>query len=198
MWRGEWGRGGERRRLFATHRFYYIACWWWGDGWSSRQVSLKVFTTLVHRVKQDCTCELQMSNRSFHFWVVHKSLLPISSFSHRPLIISTVFPWTTGCITAASQMLLAESQLSLLSQSDGPGHTSGNPWQGSPLPSLLHPHPHPLYRADWIKISRWLFYASWKNKTNTEPKHRGEICLSSRSWAEVTHALAQGLFSASL
>lgn len=42
------------------------------------------------------------------------------------------------------------------------------------------------------------FYASWKNKTNREPKHWVEACLSSQSWAEVTHDLVQEIFSTTL
>lgn len=44
----------------------------------------------------------------------------------------------------SSHMLLAQSQLSLLSQSNVLGHTSGIPWQGSPLPSLHH-HPQHFF-----------------------------------------------------
>lgn len=122
---------------------------------------------LVHRVKQDCTYELQMSCLlsfsfkpilpCFYFWIVWICnfaclLLLISPPMSSPVLIIFAF-FSCRLDASASHMLLAESQLSLLSQSDGPGHTSGNPWQGSPLPSLLH-HRHPLYRADWIKIFR--------------------------------------------
>lgn len=167
---------------------------------------------LVHSVKQDCRCEQQMNNRSFslrqsffslcfHFWIVYLSFWP-SPLSHIcTIVFACTYPFfflpvQTGCIIMGSHMLLAESQLSLLSQSDGPGHTSGNPWQGSPLPSLLH-HSHPLYRTDWIEIFHWLLRLL-KQQNRYRTKHVGEVFLSSRSWGEVTHALAQGLFSTTL
>lgn len=112
-------------------------------------------TPLVHLVKQDYRCEQQMKNRSFPLSLELSSNFPmllllnclpvIFFFTHLPFLISPplsssphlsfiffFLPVQTGCISVSSHMLLAESQLSLLSQSDGPGHTSGSPWQGSP------------------------------------------------------------------
>lgn len=106
------------------------------------------------------TCELQMSNRNFKLFFpmvlflkrlpVINILSPLSYLLHcLPPFNRFLLPLPSSCITEASRELLAESQLSLLSQSDGPGHTSGNPWQGSPLPRLLrHPPNPPLW--SWL------------------------------------------------
>lgn len=87
---------------------------------------------------------------------------PRLSFLNCLFVILPIFfplislPLSSGCISVGSHVHQTESQLSLLQRSDGlAGHTSGSPWQGSPLPSVLH-HPHPLYGADWIEIFRWL------------------------------------------
>lgn len=125
-------------------------------------------------------------------------ILPVFSL-HIFIIFCTYhfffLPVPTGCINASSHMLQAESQLSLLSQNDWPGHTSGNPWQEVHCPASSTTHPFIELTGSGPFVG---FYTSWKNKANTEPKHWWEVCLSSRSWAEVTHALVQGLFSATM
>lgn len=134
---------------------------------------------------------------SFHFMSIchFAHLSSLSYLPHCLLLYLSFFlflPVQTGCINAGSHMLLAESQLSLLSQSDGPGHTSGNPWLGSPLPSLLR-HPHPLYGADWIEIFRWLLrLLKQQNRYRTKtlrgglsfisPLSRGYTCSCSRAF----------------
>ncbi len=80
------------------------------------------------------------------------------SYLHHCLLLLIVFfllPVQTGCTSVGSHMLLAESQLSLLSQSDGPGHTSGSPWQESP-PAQPPPSPPP---ALWSRLDRDLSWA---------------------------------------
>lgn len=101
-------------------------------------------------------------------------LLHLSFFFFPPFFL----PVPTGCINANSHMLQAERQLSLLSQSDGPGHTSGNPWQGSPLPRLLH-HP-PLYGAEWIDIVQF-----------TPPEKTKAIQNQNNEWWSVFHLGAE-------
>lgn len=101
-------------------------------------------------------------------------------------------PVQTRCIDVGSHMLLAEGQLSLLSQSDWPGRTSGSPWQGSP-PAQPPPSPHPLYGADWIEIFRWLLcLLKQQNRYRTKTLRgglsfiselsRGYTCFCSRAF----------------
>lgn len=81
-------------------------------------------------------------------------------------------------------MLLAQSQLSLLSQSNVLGHTSGIPWQGSPLPSLHHHPQHFFFNgADWIEIFRWpSFVPPEKTKLMQDQNNEGRSVF--HLWAE--------------
>lgn len=161
-------------------------------------------------MKRDYTCELQMNNRRQFFF--YQSLfpmllflnglfviLPILSISYLHLCLPLHLSFSffllvqNGCIDAGSHMLLAESQLSLVLQSDGPGHTSGNPWQRSPLPSLLH-HPHRLYGADWIEIFRRLLrLLKQQNRYRTKTLRRSVFHLGAE---QRLHMLLLKSFSA--
>lgn len=94
-------------------------------------------------------------------WITEASLLLKNPFFPHPTSLNCLFvtlpifsfffpPYLYNCflldfsIFPSSHMLLAQSQLSLLSQSNVLGHTSGIPWQGSPLPSLHH-HPQHFF-----------------------------------------------------
>lgn len=124
-------------------------------------------------MEQGCTCEVVMNNRRFS-----QTLFPTVLFLNCLFVIlPTSSPSLCQISTivffdAASHMLLAESQLSLLSQSDGPGHTSGNPWQGSPL---AQPPP-----TDWTEIFRRLFTPAETTKPIQNQNTAKEVCLSSQ------------------
>lgn len=123
----------------------------------------------------------------FFFYFLHAFLKSCNVPHFHSLGSSSTFafrPLQTGGINLGSHKFPAESQLShFFAYSDGTGHTSGS------LSSLLH------LRHGLNDLSTFTgFYSSWNNKTFAEPKQYGDICLSSRSWTVVPHALAKGLF----
>lgn len=162
--------------------------------------ALRNHSALVRSAKQDCRCELQMINRSFSPYV-KPPFFPVSDLlicnvahlsSHTPLFSG--FCGADGdASTCVPRRLPAESQLSLLPHNDGPGHTSGSPWRGSHPAALPAPSPtSPFHGAEWLEIFLWLFSPAETTKLLQNQNNEERSCLSSRSRAKVTHALAQG------
>lgn len=150
-----------------------------------------------------------MNNRSLSpsqkplFSPSYISELSICHIAHILFLFSP--PYLYNCflldfsIFPSSHMLLAQSQLSVLSQSDVLGHTSGIPWQGSPLPSLHHHPQHFFFNgADWIEIFRWpSFVPPEKTKLMQDQNNEGRSVFH-LIWAGVPHGPAHGPLSTKL
>lgn len=200
MWRGRM-RKWEWMKLVCVKHAGFITqppfsgrgspCWVSGRSWMPRGVAL-----WVGSAEQRCRCVLQMNNRSFSLCVTPppKTLFPLLSFLISlsvTLPVSPLLPLRsqgspqtslllslpllpTPRINVDSHMPPAESQLSLLLHRNGPGRTSGTPWQGS---HPAQPPPSSLSRLTRDLSLAFFPPTSWNNRTAAEPKQRGEACL---------------------